>query len=259
MDRTRTAAGTPPAADTQPAAARVAELFSACAEACVAGRADQQVTILTAGCTTAVNLDPGKLSADGADVTVSLIEDDQPVTRATVAGNPSWSQCTLGDLRSVPLPPRAYDIVQCSSLLERIRHAELVLDRLISALKPGGLLLLRFCDRDSAAGFLDRVLPEAVRRAIWRQRRSGEPGPHPAVYERLVSARGIQSYAQMRGLVIAERTVMGGFAGGLPPGPPAFLRAQKLIVWLSRGRLTADHEELLYVLRKPEDRFARVL
>jgi hypothetical protein len=37
------------------------------------------------------------------------------------------------------------------------------------------------------------------------------------------------------------------------------LAGQKLIAWLSRGRLTAAHEELLYVLRKPEDRFARVL
>ncbi len=236
-----------------------AELFSWHAKAYAAGRPGQQLTILNAGCTTAAVLDHSRLSADGASVSVSMIDDDQPVTRAAVAGHPSWSQCTVGDLRSVPLPPRAYDIVQCSSLLERIRHAELVLDRLVSAIKPGGLLLLRIRDRDTAAGFLDRVLPMAVRRAIWRRRRPGDLGPHPAVYERLVSARGIQAYAQMRGLVIAERLALGGFAGGLPPGPSSFLAAQMLVARLSRGRLTAAHEELLYVLRKPENRFARVL
>jgi len=63
----------------------------------------------------------------------------------------------------------------------------------------------------------------------------------------------------LRGLVVAERLTLGGLAGGLPPGPPGFLAAQKLIARLSRGKLTAAHEELLYVLRKPQNRFARVL
>jgi hypothetical protein len=60
-------------------------------------------------------------------------------------------------------------------------------------------------------------------------------------------------------LVIAERRALGGVAGGLPPGPHGFLAAQKLVAWLSRGRLTVAHEEMLYVLRKPESRFARIL
>jgi hypothetical protein len=117
---------------------------------------------------------------------------------------------------------------------------------------------LRFGDRDSAAGFLDRVLPAVARRAVWRQRRPGQPGPYEAVYERVSSARGVQAYALKRELVIAERRVLGGLAGGMAE-PYGFLTGQKLIAWLSRGRLTAAHEELLYVLRKPEDRFARVL
>ena len=58
--------------------------------------------------------------------------------------------------------------------------------------------------------------------------------------------------------MIAERHALGGRAGGLAE-PPGFLAAQKLIAWLSRRRLTAEHEQLLYVLRKPEDRFARIL
>jgi hypothetical protein len=31
------------------------------------------------------------------------------------------------------------------------------------------------------------------------------------------------------------------------------------VAWLSRARLPADHDELCYVIRRPEDRFARVL
>ena len=44
-----------------------------------------------------------------------------------------------------------------------------------------------------------------------------------------------------------------------PPGrlSGAVDAARALIAWLSRGRLTDDHDELLDVIRKPEDRFAR--
>jgi hypothetical protein len=228
----------------------------------VAGRAGQQVTVLHAGAVTATDLGIDALRADGSDISVTLIDDDQPVTRAATRARAALSACVLGDLRTVPLAPRAFDIVQCASLLERIKHTELVLDRLISAIKPGGLLLLRVRDRDSAAGFLDRALPAAARRAIWRRRNPGEPGPHPAVYEQLASARGVHGYALLRGLVIAERLALGGLAGGpagMPPAPRGYLTAQQLVAPLSRGRLTAAHEELLYVLRKPENRFARIL
>ena len=236
------------------------DLFARNTHDYVTGRFGQQIMILHAGCTTAgTDLGVDALRAEGtADISVGLIDDDQPVTSAAIGIHETSKACVQGDLRTVPLPPRSRDIVLCSLLLHRVRHAELVLDRLVAAIKPGGLLLLRFCDRGSAAGFLDRRLPRAIRRLIWRNRRPGEPGPYPAVYERLTSARGVQAYALKRGLVITERTALGGLAGQLS-GPAGFLAVQKVIARLSGGRLTVAHEELLYVLRKPENRFARVI
>jgi hypothetical protein len=225
----------------------------------VTGHDGHQITILQAGCTTADgDLGVSVLREAGADVVVSHLDDDQPVTRAALGADESLAGCVRGDLRTVPLPPRSHDIVLCALLLQRINHAELVLDRLVATIRPGGLLLLRFSDRDSSGGFLDRVMPLAARTAVWRKRRPGRPGPYPAVYERLSSVRGVQAYALMRELVIAERQALGGLAGALAE-PRGFLAAQKLVARLSRGRLTAAHEELLYVLRKPEDRFARIL
>jgi hypothetical protein len=236
-----------------------AGLFARYTRDYVTGHDGHQITILQAGCTTADgDLGVSVLREAGADIAVSLIDDDQPVTRAALAADASLAACLQGDLRTVPMPPRSHDIVLCSLLLQRIDHAELVLDRLVAAIRPGGLLLLRFSDRDSSGGFLDRVMPLAARNAVWRKRRPGRPGPYPAVYERLSSVRGVQAYALMRELVIAERQALGGLAGALAE-PRGFLAAQKLVAWLSRGRLTAAHEELLYVLRKPEDRFARIL
>jgi SAM-dependent methyltransferase len=248
-----------PASDGAPPAPADARLFTRYTRDYVSGRDGQQIMILHAGCTTAGgDLGVGALREAGADIAVSFIDDDQPVTRAALGLDKGLAGCVNGDLRTVPLPPRSCDIVLCALLLQRIKHAELVLDRLVAAIKPGGLLLLRFSDRDSGGGFLDRVMPLVARGAVWRKRRPGRPGPYPAVYERLSSARGVQAYALMRELVIAERQALGGLAGGLAE-PRGFLAAQKLVAWLSRGRLTAAHEELLYVLRKPEDRFARIL
>ena len=94
-----------------------------------------------------------------------------------------------------------------------------MLDRLISALKPGGLLLVRTADRYTATALLDRLLPGPAR-AVWSRFRPGIPGPFPAVYEKAVSDEGIASYALMRGLVIAAR----GSELTLPSQPPGYHR-----------------------------------
>jgi SAM-dependent methyltransferase len=214
-------------------------------------------TVLLGGCQTPVEeLGLDKLRESGFDITVTTVDQDDAATRAAAAGD---GQTHLGDLRTVPLPPRSFDIVYCGFLLERIPHAPLVLDRFVAALRPGGLLLLRLRDRDCAAAALDRLVPGAVRKALWSRLRPGEPGPFPAIYDPLASARGIQAYALSHGLVITRRE-----SARTPPGPPGRLSgavslARMLVAWLSRGRLTDAHDELLYVIRKPEDRFARLV
>jgi len=235
-----------------------AQLFTRAVLEYAAHRPGQQLALLKAGCATAgEDPDVGKLRSAGCDVAVSLIDDDNHAARATVTADPDLVLCTLCDLRIAPLVPRSFDVVHCPLLLERISHAELVLDRLVEALKPGGLLLLQTGDRDCAAAFLDRVLPRPLRAAVWRGRQPGKPGPYPPVYERLVSERGIHSYVLRRGLVVAQRQELSLSAGGHVPA--GLLLAARLAARLSRGRLTSSRDELRYVIRKPESGFARVL
>jgi SAM-dependent methyltransferase len=248
------------------------------------------VAVLLGGCQTPVEeLGLGKLRESGFEISVTTVDQDDPATRAAGYGPAHHSAshhsashhsashhsashhgachhsashhgaCHHGDLRTVPLPPRSFDIVYCGFLLERIPHAPLVLDRFVAALRPGGLLLLRVRDRDCAAAALDRLLPGAVRKALWPRLHPGEPGPFPAIYDPLASARGIQAYALTHGLVITRRE-----SARTVPGPPGRLSsavsaARTLVARLSRGRLTDSHDELLYVIRKPEDRFARLV
>jgi SAM-dependent methyltransferase len=227
------------------------------------------VAILRAGCQTpGGELGLEKLRASGFEISVTTVDAGGtgvtgPASPGAATAGPSdaaiWGKPLLGDLRTVPLPPRSFDIVVCAFLLERIPHAPLVLDRFVAALRPGGLLLLRVRDRDCAAAALDRILPDRIRKAIWARLHPAEPGPFPAIYDPLASARGIQAYALMRGLVITHRDT-----ARTPPGAGGRLTgavsaARTLIAWLSRGRLTDAHDELLFVIRKPQDRFARLV
>jgi SAM-dependent methyltransferase len=208
-----------------------------------------------------------RLRDGGYQVIVTSVDQDTALTRevlrravlADPPGGPGPGPVMLGDLRSVALPPRSFDVVYCAFLLERIPNAALVLDRFVAALRPGGLLLLRIRDRDCATALLDRSAPEALRRALWARLHPGEPGPFPAVYDPLTSARGIDAYVAAHGLVVTARET----ARTVPETPArlaAAIRAARACVgWLSRNRRTDAHDELLYVIRKPEDRFARLV
>jgi SAM-dependent methyltransferase len=219
-------------------------------------RMGRPVAVLRAGCLAPLHeLGLDRLRDDGTALTVTTVDVDHPAARP-VGGS---SQGIVEDLRTTPLRPRTFDIVLCAGLIEHIRGVEVVLDRLVAALRPGGLLLLRAADRECASGLLDRALPPPARRAIWRRRHPHLSGPLPRVYEPIVSARGIYDYALLRGLVIAARTAV----RTEPAAPGGAWRAARLlgaiVSWATRGRRTCDHDELLYVIRKPEDRFARVV
>ncbi len=213
------------------------------------------IAVLRAGCRAPIEeLGLEELRASGYEISVTTVDQDSP------AGDPAGTGSILrGDLRMVPLPPRSFDVVYCGFLLERIPHAALVLDRFVAALRPGGLLLLRVRDRDCAAAALDRMAPEPVRRMLWARLHAGEPGPFPAIYDPVTSARALRAYAVSHGLVVVRRET-----ARTAPGPPGRLTsavgmARALVRWLSRGRLTDGHDELLYVMRRPEDRFARLV
>lgn len=219
------------------------------------------ISLLQAGCLAPLpELGIGELAGRGPEISVTAVDTDHPLARKVLEDTrTAYDDVIVGDLRTVPIAQRSYDIVYCSRLLERVQHVELVLDRLVSTLKPGGLLLISTADRYSAAGLLDRLLPGPVRRALWSRLRPGVPGPFPAVYEKTVCDAGIASYTLMRGLVITAR----GTELTLPSRPVRLSSSVRItcaaITRLTRGRYGDGHDELLYVIRRPQDPFARVV
>lgn len=232
------------------------DLFSERARQYAYERPLQPVQILEAGCGWGAGLDLGDTERH-----VTGVDMDAPALRAHTQERADLDAWHLGDLRTVPMPPRAYDVVHAPFLIERVPHAELVLDRFVAALRPGGLLLVRLRDRETAFGFLDRMLPGWLREPAWRwaarDGRAPAEGLPPAVYDRVASYKGMQWYCVMRGLVIAEeyasREALSGVGHGLAGG------LCRLLATVTKGRLTADHSEVTLVIRKPENRFARVI
>lgn len=234
------------------------DLFSQRVRAVAAENPLRPVRILAVGCG-----DPAMAELDLPHVCrhVTGIDDDTSALRAHAEARRDLDVVQLGDLRTARLPPRAFDVVYSAYLVERTPHAELVLDRCVSALRPGGLLLLRLRDRDSAAGFLHRLAHLVPGLSVHPSRPAGgrhagdAVRPLPAVYGPLASARGIHWFALMRGLSIAEEYATRG------PGDDArpLDTAARLLHVLTRGRLSADHTELVYVIRNPENRAARLL
>jgi SAM-dependent methyltransferase len=210
----------------------------------------QRLSILDAGCGWSGEIDLGD---DGArvDFGIAGVDDDVPALRARTEARCDLESWQLGDLRTVPMPPRVYDVVRAFHLIERVPHAELVLDRFVAALKPGGLMVLRFRDRDAAFGYLDRRLPPWLRHLLWRH----EHAP-PAVYDRVVSLEGMRWYSMMRGLVISEEHTSRDTMTGIGRPTTMLLRVLSLF---SRNRLTSAYSEVTLVIRKPENRFARII
>ncbi|WP_328601220.1 class I SAM-dependent methyltransferase [Actinomadura physcomitrii] len=305
------------------------DLFSERARQYALEKPLQRIHILEAGCGWGAGLDLGDRECQ-----VTGVDLESPELRAHACERPDLDEWHLGDLRTVPMPPRAYDIVHAAYLVERVPHAELVLDRFVAALKPGGLLLVHLRDRNTAFGFLDRHLPrwmhasgrsrksrpgraargaharvpaggpagsaaettgkgaaEAAappsvrdaaaphaggqdaagreppaprrqrRRAPAPEPRAGRarPQPPPAVYDKVASRQGMQWYCVMRGLMITEEYTSRQAVDALGAGTGLTGLLCRLVASVSRGRLTADHSDVTLVIRKPENRFARLI
>lgn len=211
------------------------------------------IHVLDAGCGAGDGL---RLSA--VKCVITGIDEDSPGLHANVEARQDLTDSHIGDLRTIPMPPRAYDVVHVSYLLERIVHAELILDRLVAALRPGGLLLMRFRDRASAFGTIDRLMPCWTRGVVWPD--DVYPGgPPPAIYDPVASLEGMEDYCLVRGLLLTQVHTSqdtlasfgrwASFMGGLC----------RAVAAMSFDRLPNGHTDVSLVIQKPENRLARII
>lgn len=216
---------------------------------------DHAVRILDAGCGRMWTWD-----LEGIPMHLTGVDEDADALRLRVDERGDLDEWIVGDLRTVALKKQSYDVVHSAYVLEHIKGAEQVLDRMLYALRPGGLMVLRMPDGDSVYSFITRLAPHRLhvtyKRRIRRKPLAGTPGhgPYPVVYDDVVSLRGALAWAEQHGL---EVIALYGDNSHLR----FFGRAAKFvdlglrcIAALSFGRLTARYSNLILALRKAAPR-----
>jgi SAM-dependent methyltransferase len=207
--------------------------------------------ILEAGCGQRWPLQLGDVS-----YRLTGIDLDPEALRLRETVQQDLDEAVVGDICTADLPLGAFDVIYSSFVLEHIADAPCALANFSRWLAPGGLLLLRIPDRNSAYGVLTRLTPYWFHVAFYRyylgNARAGTPGhgPYPTHYHPVVSRPGLREFGARHGLsVLEERGVRFQFRG-------RYLRSrltravQRLISIASLGHFAASHNNLLLVLKK---------
>jgi SAM-dependent methyltransferase len=162
----------------------------------------------------------------------------------------------VGDICTADLPQGAFDVIYSSFVLEHIADAPRALANFSKWLSPGGLLLLRIPDRDTAYGVLTRLTPHWFHVAVYRyyfgNPHAGTPGygPYPTHYHPVISRPGLHGFGARHGLAVIEEHGVQSQFGDSGLRSRLARGAQRLISMASLGRFAASHNNLLLVLKK---------
>lgn len=213
----------------------------------------EKITILEAGCGRRMNLDLSGLNFHlvGLDISPEAL-------KLRIQNERDLDMAVVGDVGGMAFSGNVFDVIYCSYLLEHVRNVKGILDDFVCWLKPGGVIIIIFPVRDSAAGWITRKTPfrahVAYKKYIRRFKKAGEPGygPFPTVYDPILTLPGIREYCSTRGLQIA-----GCYADPLPlktffgPAAPLVRLVLNFIKALSGDTLRTDYGGLACVIKKP--------
>lgn len=211
-----------------------------------------RVNILEAGCGQKWNLKP-----DGVAFHITGVDTDAEAMQIRREKAKDLDVAVVADLREVDLEPDHFDVVYCSYVLEHVDGAQQVLDRLAAAVRPGGRLIIRVPDGSSVLGYLAKHTPHIThvwfKKYVERFPDAGKPGhaPYPTVYDPVVSAQGLSEWASANGLVVETCYTTNHYIKKFGWFAPVVKVGLRLFAALSFGRLSADHNNVGFVFRKP--------
>jgi SAM-dependent methyltransferase len=90
------------------------------------------------------------------------------IDRGQLMRNATGAPGILGDVQQLPIASTSCSMVVCFNVLEHLQRPELAIDEMVRILRPGGLLLLGFPDRNSLKGWITRLTPISLHRAFYR-------------------------------------------------------------------------------------------
>lgn len=213
-----------------------------------------RLNILEAGCGRRWSID-----LDGVEYDLVGIDVDEAALALRNETQGDLSLSIIGDLRTAEFEDASFDVIYNAFVLEHIDGAEIVLDNFVRWLTPGGCIILKIPNRDSVKGFFTRVTPfwfhVSYKKYFRGIRNAGKPGfgPYPTAFDKVVSRRGIDRYCRERGLELVGEYYYDYQNSALAKKKSHQMEKSfsSLVEALSIGNLSANHIDMLYVIRKP--------
>jgi SAM-dependent methyltransferase len=167
-----------------------------------------------------------------------------------------------GDIESYPLPEGAFDLVISWDVLEHLPGPERALENLARTLRPGGLLVLAFPNRDSVKGLATRLTPHGFHvwayRRLWGVERAGEGdrAPFRTFLRPAIAVPAIRRFAREHGLEIVhehlyESLMQIRLRKRHPVANVAFAVIGALGRLVSGGRRDPTHSDVIFILKRP--------
>lgn len=215
--------------------------------------ADGVVQILEAGCGQrwSLNLDGIKYILTGVDSDPHALDIRKNVMK-------DLDEAVVGDLRTVFFDAAKFDVIYNAFVLEHVQGAEGVLEAFVRWLKPSGLIIIRIPDPDSVQGFITRVTPHWFHifyyRYLLKKKTAGLPGygPYRTYYDPVVSRQGLHKFCEKHNLSIKAEYGDGYLRPGAGLIQVAIDVVKRTIAFISFGKLSARHTNLLYILQLNE-------
>lgn len=197
------------------------------------------------------------LRLDGVDYQLTGVDLDEHALEIRKNNPGDLDVAVVGDLATVDLEDRAYDVIYNAFVLEHVKGAENILKNFARWLDKGGVLIMQIPDRESVYGLITRITPfwfhVFYKRYIQGVRNAGKPGyaPYPTFYENVVSRVGIHDFCNKHGLVVREELGAENFFRHLGRLRTPLRICLKAIELCTFGRYTCDHNDLVFVIEKP--------
>jgi len=158
--------------------------------------------VLDVGCGRSLNL---------VDVPVGAHIVGIDLDEAALAINEGLDEAIVGDVEKFELPMDEYDLIVCQDVLEHLRNPGAALERLVTAVKPGGRIEVRVPWVFSAKALIAKFTPHWfhvwVYRTILGSKQAGKPGfgPYPTYLRwNSLTPYKLRKYAESHGLQIEQ-------------------------------------------------------
>jgi SAM-dependent methyltransferase len=177
-----------------------------------------------------------------------------------IARNHHLDEARVGDLETIELEQAYYDLVICWDVIEHLRDPVVALDKMIDAVRSGGLLLLGFPNRNSVKAIVARLVPYRVHLLAFRwlypnAMIENDRGPFPTVLDATVALDRLLAHTAARGmsvegLVSYESEMQRKARRKLRLTGRGWAATKAAINTLSAGRVNAEMTDVILVLGK---------